>query len=172
LEIIMARELSEDDRELPIGEDGNGVTKDVFRLHLKRMIDANTNRDVKLEERKRVRKAAKLAGLKLEQVDKIIEMLEWEPGDIRDFIETLLKYMDLAELLPSRPEEDQLQLFPEMEPTERAKADWNLRGYLAGTTGKGVAGKPPAECPADRMQDWMSGWHRAQEANAAKLKAV
>lgn len=168
----MAKEVSEEDASLPLTEGDNGVTKDIFRLHLRRMIDANTNRDVKLEERKRVRKAAKLAGIKLEQVDQIIEMLSWEPSDIRDFIETLLKYMDLAELLPSRPEEAQLTLFPELEPGERAKADWNLRGFLAGTTGKGVVGKPPSECPADRMQDWMAGWHRAQEANAAKLKAV
>ena len=169
----MARELSEDDRELPMGgDDTNGISKDVFRRHLTRLIQANNKRDLSLTERKTIRKEAKAAGIELQHVDQIIEMLAWEPQEIRDFIETLLRYMDLAELLPKRPEEDQLELFPELEPTERSKADWNLKGFLAGTTGKGVQGKPPSECPAERMQDWMEGWHRAQEANAAKLHPV
>jgi hypothetical protein len=168
----MARELSEDDRELPLGEDGGGVSKDIFRRHLKRLIEADGKRDLSLAERKRIRKEAKAAGLQLGHADQIIEFLTWEPAEIREFIETLLKYMDLAELLPQRPEEQQLTLFPELEPTERAKADWELRGFLAGTTGKGVAGKPPPDCPAERMGDWMNGWHRSQEANAAKLRPV
>jgi ribosome modulation factor len=169
----MARELSDDDRDLPLGDDTtNGVSKDVFRRHLTRLIQADNRRDISLAERKTIRKEAKAAGIELGHIDQIIEMLAWEPQEIRDFIETLLKYMDLAELLPHADPDRQLELFPEMEPTERAKADWNLRGFLAGTTGKGVAGKPPSECPAERMQDWMEGWHRSQEANAAKLHPV
>lgn len=168
----MAKEVSEDDRELPMGGDTNKLTKDVFRRHLTRLIQADNRRDLSLAERKTIRKEAKAVGIELGHIDQIIEMLAWEPQEIRDFIETLLEYMDLAELLPKRPESDQLELFPEMEPTERAKADWELRGFLAGTTGKGVEGKPPQDCPAERMQDWMAGWHRSQEANAAKLRPV
>jgi hypothetical protein len=169
----MARELSDDDRDLPLGDDTtNGVSKDVFRRHLKRMIEADGKRDLTLADRKTIRKEAKAAGIELGHADQIIEMLAWEPQEIRDFIETLLKYMDLAELLPQADPDRQIDLFPEMEPTERAKADWNLRGFLAGTTGKGAAGKPPADCPPERMQDWMEGWHRSQEANAAKLRPV
>jgi ribosome modulation factor len=169
----MAKELSEDDRELPLDDGTNGVSKDVFRLHLRRLIEADSARDEKLVLRKTARKNAKAAGLELEQMDMIIRMLGWEPQEIRDFIERLLKYMDLAELLPQDEPDRQLVLFPEVEPDARAKADWELRGFLAGTTGKGVDGKPPSECPAERMQDWMEGWHRAQEANApAKLAVV
>lgn len=171
----MAKELSEDDRDLPLdGGDGtNGLSKDVFRLHMRRLIDADAARDEKLVLRKQARKNAKAAGIDLEKMDMILDMLAWEPTEIRDFIETLLKYMDLAELLPKDEPDRQLTLFPEKDPTEQAKADWELRGFLAGTTGKGVEGKPPAECPAERMQDWMAGWHRAQEANApAKLAVV
>jgi hypothetical protein len=168
----MARELSEDDRELPMGDDTNGITQDVFRRHLKRMIEADGKRDLSLADRKKIRKEAKAAGIELQHADQIMEMLTWEPQEIRDFIETLLRYMDLAELLPKRPEEAQIELFPEMEPTERARADWELRGFLAGTTGKGAVGKPPSDCPPERMTDWMSGWNRSQEANATKLRPV
>ena len=168
----MAQELSEDDAHAPITEGDNGITQDVFRYHLKRLIEANGERDGALADRKTVRKAAKLAGLTLEHVDTIIEMLGWEPAEIREFIDTLLRYMDLAELLPKRPPEAQLQLFPEKDPEERSKEDWALKGFLAAVSGKGVAGKPPPECPADRMQHWMEGWHHGQETNAAKLAVV
>lgn len=164
----MPKGLTPDDAGAPITETGNGLTKDTFREHLKKLIAANGDRDTVMAARKTMRKEAKAAGIDLEKIDMVIRMLEWEPQEIREFIETLLAYMDFAELLRGRKSED-LTLFPEMEPEARAKADWELRGFLAATTGKGTFGTPPEECPPELHQDYLQGVHRGTQANAAPL---
>jgi hypothetical protein len=74
--------------------------------------------------------------------------------------------------MPGRRDEE-LELFPAKNPDDQVREDWFLRGWLAGVTGKGEFGKPPAECPGDHVQIYMDGWGKAMERNAPrKLEVV
>jgi hypothetical protein len=165
----MADRLSPED----VSDDGEEVelTKEKFKEVLASLIEANQKREEVMSGRKRVRKKAKVS-VELMQIDLVIKMMDWEPQEIREYITRLLLYMEFADLLGRRTENTQVELFPAKEPTEQAKEDWELRGYLAATLGKGTFGTPPAECPPEFHQNWLDGVHKGTAKNATKLRAV
>ena len=162
----MARKIT-DDAEAPAAAGHNGPTEETFLKHVRTIIAANLKVEEAKAARNAVRKLAKAEGIELRKLDAIVTMADWEPGEVRDHFSTLQRYAVWMGL----PVGTQVDLFEGVPEIAKQGLDWEAKGLLAATTGKGAHGKPPSECPPDQIDNWMKGWHRGQEKNApAKLE--
>ena len=91
-------------------------------------------------------------------------MADWEPNEIREHFAQLQQYA----VWMGFPVGSQLDLFAGVAEASKPALDWESRGFVAATTGKGAVGRPPDNCPAANVQDWMKGWTEGQAANAPK----
>lgn len=166
----MARGLKSKETIPPTeGEGANGLTGEAFLSLVRRQIALNAEKEALGARVKLFRKEAKLAGVALKKMDAAILMTTWEPAEVRESFETDHKYAQWLELPGHKAM--QLDLF-DQDPDVQSAEDWESRGFIAATTGRGVVGEPPADCPPDRVQPWMTGWNRGMEKNAPKKLEV
>ena len=131
-----------------------------FLRHVRAIVTAQAIVEDAKNGLKSVRKLAKADGIELKKLDAVVTTTEWSPGEIRDHFGTLNRYA----LWMGLPVGTQADLFADVPEASRESVDWEARGYCAALTNKGAfAGKPPSECPPDRITDWQRGVNRATE---------
>lgn len=155
----------EDDAGTAQVGDNSDAEADLIRQHAKAII---AQRQVIQSAQKvlgRLRKEAKADGLTLGTLDAMIRLLEMSPDEQRVFFSEHHTYAEALHIAHV-PVGSQLDLLDaNLDPEVRSR-DWRARGFSAATTGKGVPGVPPAECPPEHHQDWLSGWNDGQAVNA------
>lgn len=155
----------------PAGKPGasvgdNSLDTDTFRIHLRKIVAQKAVVDAEKVKLNALREDARHVGVKLGKLDKAVKRGSWTPEEVREDIEEDIQY---AKWVGSIPEGVQLDLLDGVPLPARTEIDWYHRGLTAATTGTGVVGTPPDECPADQVQTWMRGWNDGQEKNAKPL---
>lgn len=136
---------------------------------LKQMASLNLERAALNAKISKARKQMKADGIELGPLDATLRMMEWSPSEVREHFDIQQRYARAARL----PIGTQIDLLSDVDDATVTAGDWNSRGFSAATTGKGVPGVPPKECPPEHHQDWLAGWNDGQMKNApAKLRIV
>lgn len=151
----------------PAGVGHNGLTEEKYLLHKRAIIQANAKLEEARAARNSIRKLAKADGVELRKIDAAITMMEWSPDEVREHFSTELKYARWSRLLPG----ESFDLFNDDDDSIPAFAadelSWEKKGWAAGI--KGAEAKTPNDCPGDRTEAWMKGWHAAQAKLASQL---
>lgn len=146
----------------------NGPDEATFLGHVRACIAADEALANAKSARSAVRKRAKADGIELKQLDAVVTMSDWSPAEVRDHFATRQRYA----LWLGLPLGTQVDLFENVPEAAKPALDWRAMGYVAATTGKGAHGKAPDNCPADCVQEWLTGWHEGQAKIGGELGPV
>ncbi len=147
----------------------NQVDQDTFLSFVRQITAEQAKVEAAKSGLKSVRKQAKASGIELGHLDAVVRMSEWSIEEVREHYALSTRYAIWLGL----PLGEQADLFADenaapAKPTDKA-AEWDAKGFMAATTGKGVFGDgPPAECPPEHHQDWLHGVERGTARNAPK----
>ena len=131
-----------------------------FLRHVRAIARANSALEEAKAARQAVRKLAKADGIELKQLDAVLVMTDWEPGEIRDHFAIRSRYA----LWLGLPIGTQLDFFDAVPLAAREEIDWEARGFAAALVNRGAyADEIPADCPPDRIQAWQTGVNKAHD---------
>lgn len=151
-----------------MGDNSEGVDEAALvREYAKKIIDQRAVVQMAQKTLGKIRKNAKADGLTLGTLDRVISLMEQTPDEQRVYFSELHEYAEALHIahVAIGAQLDLLDHTPDPEVRSR---DWHAKGFAAATTGKGVPGVPPDECPPEHVNDWLGGWNDGQVKNAPK----
>lgn len=156
----MARKVSDikDASDAPDGDQTSNLTQDTFLEFVNGIANANAKVAAANEERKKIRKSAKAAGIELGHLDAALKMADWSRNEVRDHFKVQAKYAAWLNL-PVGFQPDMFKPVDSEDP-KRSADDWKQAGVTAGL--RGADPKPGSEVPPEHHQVWMEGWHTGQ----------
>lgn len=150
------------------GEDhgSNLLTGDQLRAFVRLMSEADQKCKAANEERKKLRKELKAAGVQLGDFDAMMRMMDWTREEVGETFDRRLQYAQWLNL----PIGTQGRLAYEEDTTgEETAADVAFsKGYQAGI--KGLSQEVPEE-HRDNDQNWLKGYQAGQDSIAMDMIA-
>lgn len=110
------------------------------------------------EAMKKTRKKWKANGIELGVLDSMVKMTLWGRGEIRDFFEVQAQYATWLGLPIERPRD----MYKGMSDDQIQRAEFRAAGKTAALAG--LPAKPPEEVPEEFHQEWLGGFHEADDA--------
>lgn len=145
-----------DEQTADIGDNSYDSEKVAFDKALNTMVRLNAERATLNAKIGKARKQMKADGIVLGKLDATIRMLAWSPEEIRDDIDTTLRYAAYAGFsIGHLAEGAQVDMFGHATDDEIADADWRARGRADALRLKPAS--PPDSCPPERRNAYLEG---------------
>lgn len=161
--------------EPPPGEGHNavGIDRDTFLAHVARLARADSKLEAARQERLKVRREAKAAGIELGQLDAASKILTLDDDDARRKLTALSQYLvwmrapkvlQLNLPFDDRPDPMSDEDVASEVHIERARAD----GFRAGLTDQ-PENSSPHEASSPLGQAWLAAWHDGRQSAQSDL---